>query len=512
VRRIAGTSASKYKESENYALRARFECDSRADTICAGATFKLIELSGQVCDVGGFHQSFQTLSDVPIATVATAYDDTNLQETLILVFPQSLYFGSSMENSLLCPNQLRANGIVVDTCPRQYTKGESLHGIYSSNDDIFFPFSMHGCISYLPSRLPTDDELKTCQHIYLTSDADWDPYGMHFKDDEALYERDNSKLITLTAKEHVDNYGRILSATSSLDRRSDVDAGTLARRWGVSQSVASETLKLTTQRGVRYMQDYTDRRYRTRQAQLRYPHLRTQVYSDTMFSDVKSLRNFICAQVFVTSDDFNRVYPMKLRSDAGDTLNEFIKDIGIPELLITDNAGEETGAEWERVRKYYLIKQKGTEPYSPWQNKAELTIKELKKHFRRIMNRAQAPEALWDFGLLYTSDIRVRTSRAQLGDRTPYEIMKGDTPDISEFIYFDFYQWVKYNEPTTAFPHQRMILGRWLGVAHDVGQALCYWILRDTGRVVVRSTVRSLTSEELNDAGEQIKMTTFTTN
>jgi hypothetical protein len=58
--------------------------------------------------------------DVPVATVATAYDCPTTGKTHILVINEALYFGDKMSNTLLCPNQLRANGIRVDDCPRQY--------------------------------------------------------------------------------------------------------------------------------------------------------------------------------------------------------------------------------------------------------------------------------------------------------------------------------------------------------------------------------------------------------
>ncbi|MGH3053581.1 MAG: hypothetical protein ACRDL7_01215, partial [Gaiellaceae bacterium] len=74
TRRIKGTTTTRFDDSTDLTLRARLECDSCADTVCAGATFKLIEMSGHVCDVSGFHQSFATMNDVPIATTATAYD------------------------------------------------------------------------------------------------------------------------------------------------------------------------------------------------------------------------------------------------------------------------------------------------------------------------------------------------------------------------------------------------------------------------------------------------------
>ena len=47
------------------------------------------------------------------------------------------------------------------------------------------------------------------------------------------------------------------------------------------------------------------------------------------------------------------------------------------------------------------------------------------------------------------------------------------TPDISEYVNFHFYQWCYYwNEV-----EKEKEIGRWLSVAHQVGQSLCYWDL-----------------------------------
>jgi hypothetical protein len=47
------------------------------------------------------------------------------------------------------------------------------------------------------------------------------------------------------------------------------------------------------------------------------------------------------------------------------------------------------------------------------------------------------------------------------------------------------------------FPEPHRVQGRWLGVAHNVGQALCYWILTNTGQVLARSTVQPVTDDEI---------------
>ena len=58
------------------------------------------------------------MSGVPIATCATAYDDPVEGTTVILIFNKALYFGQSMDHSLVNPNQLRMHGIGVWDNPR----------------------------------------------------------------------------------------------------------------------------------------------------------------------------------------------------------------------------------------------------------------------------------------------------------------------------------------------------------------------------------------------------------
>ena len=58
----------------------------------------------------------------------------------------------------------------------------------------------------------------------------------------------------------------------------------------------------------------------------------------------------------------------------------------------------------------------------------------------------------------------------------------------------------------TGNPH----IGRWLGVSHHVGSALCYWILTDHGRVVARTTVQHVSSDEMGTTEVADKMSSFT--
>ena len=54
----------------------------------------------------------------------------------------------------------------------------------------------------------------------------------------------------------------------------------------------------------------------------------------------------------------------------------------------------------------------------------------------------------------------------------------GETPDISEYLDYGFYDWVYYWDQPKDIENPK--IGRWLGVSHRIGSALCYFILKNT--------------------------------
>jgi hypothetical protein len=113
------------------------------------------------------------------------------------------------------------------------------------------------------------------------------------------------------------------------------------------------------------------------------------------------------------------------------------------------------------------------------------------------MHRAQTPVVLWDFCCQYMIELRNRLARPlqQLNGRTPYELIIGNTPDISEFLEFCWYQPIWYYESNT-FPQENRLLGHWIGIAHRVGQAMCYWVLPSSGVPIPRTTIQDISKEE----------------
>jgi hypothetical protein len=211
------------------------------------------------------------------------------------------------------------------------------------------------------------------------------------------------------------------------------------------------------------------------------------------------------AQVYTNDVHFTKVFPLKRKADAPDSLVQFMQDVGIPSHLHSDDAKELTQGRMGEILRKFWIKATQSEPYSPWQVRAELCNRELKKAVRLHMAKTKAPSRLWDFCAIDHSEIRNLTAHSlfNLHGRTPYELVTGHTPDISEYLDYGWYDTVWYLDQEAAFPDDHRKLAKWLGVAHRVGQALCYYLLLDSGRVIVRSTVQPLSFDDMQSPNVQ---------
>ena len=148
---------------------------------------------------------------------------------------------------------------------------------------------------------------------------------------------------------------------------------------------------------------------------------------------------------------------------------------------------------------------KQTEPYSPWQNAAEGAIREVKRSSGRKMVKAKSPARLWDHCLELEGYIRLHTAidNFELQGQVPETVASGQTADISPFVEFPWYGWLKYWDASAAYPEPKEVLGRWLGPALDIGPAMCAKILKSNGQVLYMSTYRPLTDAKLIDKSEK---------
>ena len=144
------------------------ELDSHADSPVIGQYAKILEYTGRKAKVSGFTSSLGKPLTVPVVNAVVAYDCDITGETKILVICNALYF-EDMDINLIPPFMMRLEAIKVNECPKFLAKQptEENHSIYFPQEDIRIPFQLEGIISYIPTRIPTTDELKLLEGEYL---------------------------------------------------------------------------------------------------------------------------------------------------------------------------------------------------------------------------------------------------------------------------------------------------------------------------------------------------------
>lgn len=538
-------------------IHARNELDTRADTICAGQNFVKISDTGQVCDVKGFHDDFDSIKDVPVATVATAYRDAN-GSVYILVIHEALFFGSQMDHSLINPNQVRHYGIPVSDDPYDSTRSLGI-----DHSDLFVPFMTEGCTIFFDSFTPTGDDLNRYPHIVLTDgELQWNPagvrmnsnrpYGDNFAQVESV-RRENGRRRDVPVEHESDLvlgsisgsfvaddcYERLVSSVrvsypSSKSKRQGNDRVHRGPAWAkkvrantrhssitperlmemhnIGLDKAKQMLAVTTQKGIRIATHPIHRRYRVDHLNLHATRLGGKWSVDWMTAATKSITQ--CTGAFVyTNGHFTEVYPKENHTSiaASTTLNDLCNDVGTPEKLKSDRAPEFCGRDSAFLKNANKrgIDLTYTEPERKNQIwKVDHEIRELKRRYQNKMKSRKVPRRLWDFGLKHTAKILQLLPRNSLQGRTGYEEVTGKTPDISEYCDFDFYDLVWYHAGVhPSISEENRELGRWLGVSHRVGSEMCYWIMTASGKVIAETTVQHVTRDDMldNDIATQIE-------
>ncbi len=120
------------------------------------------------------------------------------------------------------------------------------------------------------------------------------------------------------------------------------------------------------------------------------------------------------------------------------------------------------------------------------------------------------PHQLWCFGLEHQTRLMHFIPRGQ-HDRSGYEMVTGKTPDVSEYLDFDFYNlvWYWWSLHPSLFKHNRE-LAQWMGIAHSVGSYMCYWLMPIYGNPVVNTTVQHITAKDLRNPDIKLQVDKFT--
>ena len=168
-----------------------------------------------------------------------------------------------------------------------------------------------------------------------------------------------------------------------------------------------------------------------------------------MFSEVKSLSQNTCRQVYATDFNWISFYPLKCKADAYLSLEQLVDDMGIFNSIILDNAPELTAGEFKRTAQKFGSRICPVKAWMPNQNHAESAIRELKRMYRHAMWCTNAPAILWDHCIQLMAAICSCTALdlfALRGD-TPITMLTSDTPDISHLVKHSWFDFVWYSNP-----------------------------------------------------------------
>ena len=305
---------------------------------------------------------------------------------------------------------MRLAGLQVNECSKFLSIAPSIddHSVYFPAVDVRFPFQIEGIVSYLSTRIPSDQELcdYAGEYLLLTPNSEeWDPHADMYKDQEfgmtnyrgEMKERQGDRILissvnqssvdcmtdpeSFSAAMEAKTY-RISSVTSK--PKNSVKASDLGRRWRIPLVQPQRTIDVTTQICVRSGElPSLNRRYKTNDCMLRYARVLSDVFMDTFFTAKRlgpSTRGYKCCQIFVT--EFGHVFVVPLESKAGErikfALKKYFKDVGVPPMIICDAAREQVQGD-----ALLLYNEAGCQIYelakdTPAANRAERYIKMLK--------------------------------------------------------------------------------------------------------------------------------------
>jgi hypothetical protein len=223
------------------------------------------------------------------------------------------------------------------------------------------------------------------------------------------------------------------------NRHSQITVEEVARKFRCGLETAKQTLKATTQYGVRQAIHPLRCMYRVDHIDINCRRIRDTFYMDTLFSKVQSIHGYTCAQV-ITNGQFTRVYPMvsKASEHIARALREFIDDVGVPDELVCDLATEQVGIHtpvMDIIRRYHIKTHFAEKGRSKQNHRAEAEIRELKQCWKIRMTERHVPSRLLDYGLVYIAEILSIIARGKNG-RPGIEAVMGHTADISEWLDF----------------------------------------------------------------------------
>ena len=495
--------------------------DGGANGGMSGSDVRILEQTLHHADVSGLAE--HAVTDLPIVTAAGVIISS--QGPIIGIFHQYAHFGSG--KTIHSINQMRRFGIDICDIPRTLHGKQRIH----HPDGYVIPLSIRNGLPYMDMHPPTDLELDKYPHVFFTSDATWDPSTLDHEftvEDLEIVDEDHTPIF---GQFEINNYGEFRArecathiTCSSISGNDDEDFedyiedtilkvhlhkvspvqhdfNRLSPNFGfVPTKRIQKTIEHTTQFCRLDARLPLRKHFKSRFPAANVPRRNEIVATDTFFSDVPAHDDGILGhggaemvQLYCgTTSLITAIFPMKTESEMPGTLLDFIRKLGAPNGLFSDNAKVQIGKTVQSILRMYCIDDMQSEPHHQHQNPAERRIQDVKKVSNQIMDRTGTPASFWLLSLLHTTYILNRLSTESLDWLTPYEKAFGQKPDISAILAFRWWEPVYYAIPGATYPNTKECLARIVGIADHQGDAMTWLLLDDiTKKVVCRSAVRT---------------------
>ena len=497
--------------------------DGGANGGLGGTDCLVLEEGLAKADVTGIANN--TVEDLPICTVASKIETSS--GYIIGIFHQYAYLGKGKSVHSCC--QLRAFGLDVNDVPRGQKGGTQL---ITTPEGYKIPLSVRNGLCYLDQSKPSPDDLDTYPHVFFTSDTTWDPsvYDNEFtasdlEDDCAVpsylhrvdeYGRVNHEFAhidielydhalaydTLDPVSHPAKKDLMLPPAGGFVLPKHPDYASLRPNLGwISADRVKATLQNTTQHYKADSRLPLRKHFKSRFPAANVHRIHEEVSTDTFFSDVPAHDDGIpghggCTmlQLFSTSKSNHlKGYPLKSEAHIPKALEDYIRDLGAPTCLRSDNAKAACSTAVEDILRLYNISHHTSEPHHQQQNPVERHVQEIKKMTNSFMDRHNTPSAFWLLCTLFCIGLHNHLALPSLGNKTPEGMFTHTTADISKYIQFHWWEPVYFRQWEHGFPSDSPEkVGLWCGPSDDCGDILTYQILDvDTLQVVHRSAIRS---------------------
>ena len=501
--------------------------DRGANGGIAGANLRVIARTDRTVDINGLdnHQ----VRDLHIVTAGGVI--TTQRGPVVAIFHQMAH--SPMGRTIISSGQMDYFKIKVDDKSIRAGGEQSLR----TPDGFVMPLIFRQGLPYLEIRPFSDAEYRELPHAIMTSDVDWDPSVMDEDRDSVAWLRSQPDLCPIhpnfdavgaydanrhnisesdtPISVHVD---WALLEADSLD--ADITTNSdVYQVWGTrinppkrqfdryakfflysDPAVIKKTFENTTQFARSGW--VTGRIWDTHRAP--FPALNVlrrnePVATDTIYSDVTSIDGgAMCAQFFVGCETFVcDIYGIRTDSQFVNHLLDVIRTRGAIDQLISDRAQVEVSERVLDILRHLCIDDWQSEPHNQHQNFAERRYREVKHKTNRVLNMTGAPDNTWLLVMEYVCFILNRMALRSKNWKTPLELLKGQTPDISMIYRHCFWDKVYFvNQDSRNHKYFPSALderaGGFIGFAESVGHPMTYKILvEDTGRIIFRSRIKS---------------------